>query len=124
MKLINDLWILTEEGIAIFSRVLNSKIQDQLFGALLSSLNIFSQRLADGGLKQFKLNKVQFVLLKSNNFLFVASTSSKEKIRKVNQELSNIANLFFKKFSSILDKWDGDISIFSDFIKEIDANIS
>ena len=121
MKVIDDLWILTEEGTVIFSRVLNAKIQDQLFGALMSALNIFSQRLSDDGLKQFKLSKMQFVLMKSKNFLFIANTLRKDKSQKVEFELTQVINLFFKRYSSVLEQWDGDITVFSDFIKDVDA---
>ena len=121
MKVIDDLWILTEEGTVIFSRVLNAKIQDQLFGALMSALNIFSQKLSDEGLKQFKLSKMQFVLMKSKNFLFIANTLRKDKSQKVEFELTQVINLFFKRYSSVLEQWDGDITVFSDFIKDVDA---
>lgn len=121
MKVIDDLWILTEEGTVIFSRVLNAKIQDQLFGALMSALNIFSQKLSDEGLKQFKLSKMQFVLMKSKNFLFIANTLRKGKSQKVDFELTQVINLFFKRYSSVLEQWDGDITVFSDFIKDVDA---
>lgn len=121
MKVIDDLWILTEEGTVIFSRVLNAKIQDQLFGALMSALNIFSQRFSDDGLKQFKLNKMQFVLMKSKNLLFIANTLRIEKSQKVDNELTQVIQLFFKRYSSVLEQWDGDITVFSDFIKDLDV---
>ncbi|KKM72420.1 hypothetical protein LCGC14_1420660, partial [marine sediment metagenome] len=39
-KLIQDIWILAESGIVLFHRVFNKQIDAQLFGALMTALNV------------------------------------------------------------------------------------
>ena len=50
VKLIKDLWILTESGITVFSRVIDPRVNPQLFGALMSAINSFAEKLTEGGI--------------------------------------------------------------------------
>jgi hypothetical protein len=121
LKVIDDLWILTEDGTVLFSKVLNERIKEQMFGALMSAINIFSQKLTAEGLKHIKLNNMQFVLIRSKKLLFIANSSTTGKSQKVNHELIKVIGKFFKRYSSVLEQWDGDITVFSDFIEDLDG---
>ncbi|MFX0186417.1 MAG: hypothetical protein ACFE8A_01645 [Candidatus Hodarchaeota archaeon] len=55
LKVVQDLWILLDSGIVLFSRVYNPKINQQLFGSLMTALNSFAGELAAGGLTSFEL---------------------------------------------------------------------
>ena len=57
---------MSEEGIVLFSRVFNPKVDDQLFGGLMSALNTFAESLSDGGLSNFELSDKRFALMKMN----------------------------------------------------------
>ena len=73
-KLIRDLWIQKSDGIVLFSRVLNKKVEDQLFGALMSALNSFAEQLSEGGLSNFELSDKKFTIIRKKGLLFVCST--------------------------------------------------
>ncbi len=45
VKLIQDLWILSNSGIVVFSRAFDQKVDEQLFGGLMSALDTFAQLL-------------------------------------------------------------------------------
>ena len=124
VKVINDLWILTDTGVTVYSRVIDSRINPQLFGALMSALNSFAEQLANGGITNFELSKLRFTIIKKNNFLFVANSFNKKKEKKVLSELKNISERFFELYpKDILEKWDNDINIFSDFENEIQDSL-
>ena len=57
MKVLQDVWILHKSGIVVFHRPFKESVSPQLFGAMMSALNTFSEQLADGGLSNFELNK-------------------------------------------------------------------
>jgi hypothetical protein len=119
-KVLNDLWILTESGVTVYSRVLDPRINPQLFGALMSALNLFAEKLSNGGITNFELSKLRFSIIKRNNFIFIANSSNKSKEKKVLNELSRISDKFFKVYpEEILEKWDNDINVFSSFENEI-----
>ena len=120
----DDLWILTGSGVVVFDHVVDVQLKSQLFGALMSALNSFAEQLAEGGLSNFELSEKRFIIMKKNEFLFVASTTKKVKEKTVINQLENIANTFFEKYSDILKNWDQDISVFSDFKEEIESSLN
>lgn len=120
----DDLWILTGSGVVVFDHVVDVQLKSQLFGALMSALNSFAEQLAEGGLSNFELSEKRFIIMKKNEFLFVASTTKKVKEKTVIDQLDNIANNFFEKYSDILKNWDQDISVFSDFKQEIESALN
>ena len=120
----DDLWVLTSSGVVVFDHVVDVQLKSQLFGALMSALNSFAEQLAEGGLSNFELSEKRFIIMKKNEFLFVASTTKKVKEKTVINQLENIANTFFEKYSDLLKNWDQDISVFSDFKKEIESSLN
>ncbi len=119
VKLIQDLWILSNSGIVVFSRAFDQKVDEQLFGGLMSALDTFAQVLSDDGLTNFELSAIRFTLLKDNNFLFVANSSKKHKERKIQEQLKTISKKFFKKYKDVLENWDYEVGVFGDFENEI-----
>ena len=119
-KILNDIWILYESGVVVYSRMLEPRINPQLFGALMSALNLFAEQLSNGGITNFELSKLRFTIIKKKNFIFVANSSNKSKEKKVLNELSRISDKFFELYpEEVLEKWDNDINIFASFENEI-----
>ena len=123
VKVLQDIWILSESGIVVFSRVFDPKVNEQLFGALMTALNSFASELAKGGLSNFELSSIRFTIYKDKDFLFVANSAKKVKEKKVQEELKIIAEKFFDKYSEILLSWDSDINVFTDFNDEIEDSL-
>lgn len=120
-KVIQDIWILNDNGIVLFNRVFHEQVEAQLFGALMSALNSFAQQLSDGGLQNFELSNIRFTLIKKRGFLFIANSSNNFKEKKVILELEIIAQKFNNQYPDDFFKgWDNDVSIFVDFKNEIE----
>jgi len=122
-KVLQDIWILSEAGIVVFNRVFDPKVNEQLFGALMSALNSFAENLVQGGPMSFELSSVRYTTIRKQNFLFIANSSKKIKENRVKDELMGISEKFFNKYSNILENWDSDINIFSDFEPEIKESL-
>ena len=125
-KIIRDLWILTSTGVTLFSKVSDEeRINPQLFGALMSALNTFAEKLSDGGISNFEMSNIRFVIVKRRDFLFVGSAPSKVKEKKVIDELKIISDKFFEVYTQeILTNWDNDISIFSEFGIHVEQSLN
>lgn len=124
VKVLQDIWIITEGGIVLYHRVFDDKVDDQLFGGLMSALNSFAEELVQEGLSNFELEQKRFTFTKRNNLLFIANSSKKVKEKKVMEELSNIIDRFFELYpKEFVDNWEGDISTFLDFEKEIEGSL-
>ena len=120
VKLIKDLWILTESGITVFSRVIDPRVNPQLFGALMSAINAFAEKLTEGGISNFELSEIKFSLIKKKNFLFVATSTKTIKSKKIYNELKYISTRFFVLYpEEMLKKWDSDVGLFDTFTHSI-----
>jgi len=122
-KIIKDFWALTDNGIVLFSKVYDQKVNPQLFGALMSALNKFAEALSDGGISSFEKSDLRYVIIKRRKFLFIGSSYTKTKEKKVIDELMQISDTFFRIYSKELVNWNSDVSIFSDFGVFIDKSL-
>jgi hypothetical protein len=119
-KVLRDLWILTDSGTTVYSRVIDPRVNPQLFGALMSALNTFAEKVTEEGMSNFELSQIRFSIVKRNKFLFVASSSNKIKPKKIFSELRNISDKFFELYpEEQLKKWDSNIGLFDTFEKVI-----
>ncbi len=124
-KLLRDLWILTESGTTVYSRVIDPRVNPQLFGALMSALNTFAEQLTEGGISNFELSNMRFSIIKRNQLLFVANSSNKIKVKKILKELQDISEKFFELYpEEMLKKWDSDVGIFDSFISSIKNSLN
>lgn len=110
-----DFWVLTDNGIVLYSKVSDQKVNPQLFGALMSALNKFAEKLTDGGISNFEMSDLRFVIIKRRRFLFIGSSSNKTKEKKVIDDLLLISDQFFELYAEALINWDNNVETFSDF---------
>ena len=120
MKILQDIWIVEKSGIVVFHREFDKVVSPQLFGAMMSALNMFAEQLAEGGLSNFELQNSRFTIIKKSGLIFVANSSKKYNQKKVNKELKKISDKFFNLYSEKLKNFKGQIGVFSNFIKEIE----
>lgn len=124
MKVIRDIWILTENGIVLYHRKFDENLDDQLFGGLMSALNSFAEELVDKGLSNFELQDKRYTLLKKNKMIFIANSAKKVKEKKVIQEMLLIVNKFFDLYSEdFLLNWNHNVNVFKNFEKEIEDSL-
>ncbi|NVM17877.1 MAG: hypothetical protein HWN80_09180 [Candidatus Lokiarchaeota archaeon] len=123
-KILRDMWIVSEGGLVVFSRVYEKTLDEQLFGALLTALNSFAEEIAHDGLSNFELSDIRFTILKKAHFIFIANSDKKIKPKRVLQELKDVMEKFFTVYSKeTIDNWDNDISTFSNFDEEIEDSL-
>ena len=124
VKLLQDLYIISDGGIVLYHRVFDEKLDEQLFGGLMSALNSFAEELTNVGLSNFELQDKRYTLIRRNDILFVANSSNKIKAKRVIEELESIVTRFFELYSEeILTTWEGNVAIFFDFEKEIEDSL-
>jgi hypothetical protein len=123
LKLLRDLWILEKSGVAFFHREFDKSVSPQMFGAMMSALNMFAEQLADGGLSNFELKNSRFTLIKQSDLLFIATSSNEIRQKKVNKELKKISDRFIILYSEKLKNFKGKIGGFSNFINEIEDSL-
>ncbi|TFG26751.1 MAG: hypothetical protein EU532_09125 [Promethearchaeota archaeon] len=124
MTVLQDIWILSHSGVVLFSRVFESRLEEQLFGALMSALNTFAEHLANGGLSSFELSEKRYIIKKISCYIFVASSSKQIKEKKLKEELEIVVEKFLKDYPpDWFINWDYDSSVFDCFIEEIEETL-
>ncbi len=126
VKLVQDIWILSQAGKVLYQRVFNVKMHAQLFGALLSALTSFSKEISNTGLTNFQSSSYKFTMLKKEPLDFVVTSDVQDNVKKVKTGLNKISKIFFTKYKDILadwDNWDRNTDYFSDFEEDIKAYI-
>ena len=125
VKILENIWIVTTTGSVIYHRKYDPVIDEQLFGAIISSLNTFAEKgLFEDSISNFVISDKILYLKKKNNILFVTDTSEKKKEKKLIKELDKVIEKFFNLFPpNIFINWDGDINKFESFEKEIEESL-
>jgi hypothetical protein len=123
LKVLQDVWILYKSGIVVFHRPFKELVSPQLFGAMMSALNTFSEQLTDGGLSNFELNNKRFTIIKTSDLLFVANSSKQFNQKKVNREIKKVSKKFLKLYSEDLENYQGRIGVYSQFKDEIEDSL-
>ncbi|MHA1991988.1 MAG: hypothetical protein ACW98A_13540 [Candidatus Hodarchaeales archaeon] len=119
-KVIQDIWIISEAGVVLYHRVFDKKVDEQLFGALMSALNTFAEQISTGGLSSFELEDKKYIMMKQNGISFIVNSSTKTKEKKIKEQMRSIATKFSNKYpKEFFNNWDSDISIFEDFENQI-----
>ena len=122
LEYIEDFWILKNSGIVIFHYQPKDEVDKNFFGAITIALNSYADILSKGGLSSFQFISKKFTFLKEKELIFVAKSSIKTKDSHVKQELHEISDKFFEKYSdNFINDWKGNIRIFTDFEKIIDT---
>ena len=110
-KSIQNIWILQDNGIILFNRVLDQNLDTNLFGNLVTAMNSFAKELEEGDLSNFEINSKRFTIKKEKELLFIASSSKKTDDKKTKKDLEKISEKFFqsypKKFANFEKEiWD------------------
>ncbi len=120
VRILRDIWIITEAGTVVFSRVYDESLKEQFFGMIMSAINSFAQEIATGGLNNFEMSNKRFSLYKKNSFIFIGSSAPGKKEKKALGELEKIATKFFQLYGEELFRnWDGNIDMFDNFADEL-----
>jgi hypothetical protein len=123
-KIIQDIWVLKDEGVVIFKRVFEERVDAQLFGGFFSALNAFAANLDKGGINNFELSDKKFFIVKQNNLIFIVNSDKKVKAKDAQTELDKIIKRFFDCYPpEMLKSWDGNTSFFDNFTKKIEDSL-
>lgn len=120
IKYLQDLWILTDNGINIFTKEGSRQIDEVVLAAFNSAVRNFFQVMFDETLQRFTSDKFEYKILGKRNLLFVATFSLKNKEKTALSELNYIAERFCEQYSAQkIQTWNHDMHEFDDFQIEV-----
>ncbi len=122
-KLLQDMWIMSQDGTVLFKRVYEEKLNEQLFGGFMSALETFASQMDDKGLSSFEIGQKKFILKKTQKLFFVANFDKKVNPKKASAELESVASKFFATYQVELLSFRGNIEAFKGFEKQIQDSL-
>ena len=108
-KSIQDIWILKDNGKIIFNRVFDEKLNNSLFGNLVTAMDSFAKELEEGDLSNFELSDKRFTIKKENELLFIINTSKKTDDKKAKRDLERISERFLESYPRDIANFEKEI---------------
>jgi hypothetical protein len=122
IELTENLWIILDTGLVIFTYLEEESVNPDLFGGLISVLDNFAESILKGGLEFFEIDPNIYGVIKKHHLIFLASSSQKLNIIDLISEVEIITRKFFTLYpSDIKEKWDGNRDYFNSFKSEINS---
>ena len=108
----------------LYHRHFNDDMDDQLFGGILSAINMFSEQFIKEGLSSFELSSKLFTLKKQHDIIFLVNSAPDVSKERLNKELDVIVQKFFEIYpKDVLTNWNGEVSMFRDFEDKIQNSL-
>ena len=118
-NVIDDLWIVNNDGIVLFSSD-EHKFDDNLFGAFLSAINMFVKEFSNDMLRNFEISDKRYILIKEQSLLFVASTSNNVSDESIKNQMNQIIERFLQLYPQEFFKtWNYNTNEFEKFEAEV-----
>lgn len=98
----------------------------ELFGGLMSAIGALIKHATHSEFNNMEFGNLHFYILKREELLFIANSSSGAKEKKMRQELEKISNKFFDYYKKKLEKelhLIVEVSCFQKFDKEISDSL-
>ena len=92
---IQDFWIFGADGTRIYSFVRDPLIKKSIFELYFRALNGLVKDLGQGDLRSFKINDKIFTIFTKDSYLFVASSLTDNKVKKIKKFIQEFSNLIF-----------------------------
>ena len=120
--IIEEIWIINKGGITLFNQNTSDPVNQQLFGAFLSSINQFANNMLNDHLNHidFGENRVSFCRCLNQELLIVCKGSIQNKPEVIQKYLEKIRTQLEINFGNKCLEWDGDTSIQEKISKCID----
>ena len=121
-------WIIeSESGIKLlYKSFLKTDIDEDIVSGFLTALNQFSTVEFKQSLESIEMGKLKWIYTvePKYNLLFVVADAKREKTEILTSKLNTIKEAFIKEFKHVWDNrehaWDGNLNIFSPFLKIIE----
>ncbi|MHA1784497.1 MAG: hypothetical protein ACTSVY_15965 [Candidatus Helarchaeota archaeon] len=122
MYLINEIWLITRDGLTIFNQRVGTSVNEDVFGGFISAIDNFSKHIGELGCSHIEMDSSRLFInaCDETNIFFVCRSRLDVNRKKVEQYIAEVKKCFLEKYGNKLKDWNGDTSIFEDVNKIID----
>ena len=122
MSLLNEFWIISSDGLPVYHQTLTEELDQSLFGGFISAIQIFIKELGEEEIKKLEMGGSKIIILSSEDreWFFIGKSNIKAKEKKIHKYLSEIREIFFKHYRTVLKDWNKNTEIFQELDNLID----
>ncbi|MHA1719478.1 MAG: hypothetical protein ACTSWX_05260 [Promethearchaeota archaeon] len=119
---LQELWIINKNGLPYLSvqaKDLGEGINPMIFSGFMSAV----QNLAEDSIDSIKMKNSKIMIIpvkKPIPFFVIGRAKTKEKDSSIRKQLLKIRDMFLDEFEVIIPTWEGDLTFFTYFKKEIE----
>jgi hypothetical protein len=118
--LIHNIWLINRSGICLLDRNYTGfEVNKQLFTGFLTALCALASQF-NKRLDSLSMGDSIIYYDIEENLVVALATDRDDNEQEIRRKILDIREEFKLKFGKILDNWDGNISIFDIFLKDID----
>lgn len=126
-----ELWIINSDGLCFFHKSVGEdnkqeevkkkiQIEEQLFSGLLSGILSFTSEVTSDSIEKIEMKEGKFLFFTKKNLIFIIKSKLNTSDNKIKKKIDQLKELFIEKFEKELDEFDGNISSFQIFEKDLD----
>ena len=122
--MVTELWITNLEGLCFYHSTIGEKkenpMNDLLMTGFFSAITSFAFEITGDNIKKLDFGEAKLLFFLQNNLLFIVKADLNSSDSKIKKKIKILQDLFIKKFKRELDNFDGEISSFRVFDKDLD----
>jgi len=121
LETIEDLWIILDTGIVLFTYLKDQEVNPDIFGGIVTVLDNFAEVTLKCGLEFFEIDPNIYIVIKRHHLIFIATAPHKTNFDDLMVDLRMVVAKFFSIFPiDVKEKWNGNRNYFSDFRDKIE----
>ncbi|MFX1393600.1 MAG: tetratricopeptide repeat protein [Promethearchaeota archaeon] len=120
---VKEIWFIYDDGTTLFSYTPETSFDPNLFGSFISALQSFSLELTSKQLNSITMGRDQytFYIEEKKPFFIMGRSNVKASLNAIIKVLQELYNQFWNQYKSTLEKFDGFVTRYSNFIKQIET---
>ncbi len=124
--IIEEFWVINETGLCLFYRSIHpgkeSPVENQsdLVSGMFSAILQFHSQLSGSNIQKFEDTEGKFLFFARRKLIFIVKAKLNAPDDKIKKRVNLIQEQFIKKFSAKLDAFDGNVTEFKKYEKELD----
>ena len=122
--MVRELWITSPDGVCYFHRNIGERkenpMDELLMSGFFSAISNFAFEVTGDKIKKLDFGEAKLLFFSQNNLLFIVRADLNSSDSKIKKKIKILQDLFIKKFRMELENFDGEISSFKIFNKDLD----
>ncbi|MHA1299186.1 MAG: hypothetical protein ACTSO9_07125 [Candidatus Helarchaeota archaeon] len=121
MHLVDELWIVTRDGITIYNQKTESSMNEHMFGGFIAAINKFVEAIGGDTCEKIIMGKSKLFIMSCDNssLFFISRSDQNVKDKKIQEYIDKIKNRFLNNFEKELKCFNGNLDSFKNIEKII-----